>query len=106
MSANSVQFKGELASLKVKVAKSGNAYLTGIIILRDENGKFESSLPFRSFDAVDEAREAFPVILGEDEAAAAQAPRPRANITGWFKSRKVGDTWLPAEFHVTEITQA
>ena len=105
MSQNAIQFKGELASLKVKVAKSGNAYLTGIIILRDENGKFESSLPFRSFDAVDEAREAFPVILGDDEAAAAQAPRPRANITGWFKSNKVGDEWKQA-FLVTEITQA
>lgn len=106
MSKNSVQFKeAEIASLKVKVAKSGNAYLTGIIILRDENGKFESSLPFRSFDAVDEAREAFPVILGEDEAAAAQAPRPRANITGWFKSNKVGDDWKQS-FLVTEITQA
>jgi|APCry1669188910_1035180.scaffolds.fasta_scaffold99674_1 hypothetical protein len=105
MSTNSVKFKGELASLKVKVAKSGNAYLTGVVILRDENGKFESSLPFISFDAVDEAREAFPVILGEDEAAAAQAPRPRANITGWFKSNKVGDEWKQS-FQVSEITLA
>jgi len=106
MSQNAIQFKGELASLKVKVAKSGNAYLTGIIILRDENGKFESSLPFRSFDAVDAAREAFPVILGEDEAAAKAAPKPRANVTGWFQSRKVGEEWLPASFLVSEITLA
>lgn len=107
MSKNSVQFKAaEIASLKVKVAKSGNAYLTGVIILRDENGKFEGSLPFLSFDAVDKAREAFPVILGEDEDAAKQASRPRANVSGWFKSRKDGDEWKPAQFLVTEITQA
>lgn len=43
----------ELAYVETRTSKKGNAYAKGILILRDASGKFEASLRFRSFDAVD-----------------------------------------------------
>jgi hypothetical protein len=40
----------ELAGLAIKTAKNGNKYVaSGVLILRNENGGFQSSLPFICF---------------------------------------------------------
>jgi hypothetical protein len=117
MSQHGISYDGaELAHVETRTAKSGNTYANGILILRDESGKFEASLRFRSFNAVD-------VLSGlEKQYFAKQSPsteasggdlhfdagestetrertvaeataRPRVNVAGWLKTSKVGDKW-------------
>jgi hypothetical protein len=108
--SHEITFEGaELASVSIRKAKNGNTYASGLIHLRDEKGKFEASLPFRSFDAVAElkpieAQYFAPELLeaasggdmhfdGEDaetrERTVAKATgRPRANISGWLRTSK------------------
>jgi hypothetical protein len=107
---NEITFAGaELASVSIRTSKNGNAYASGILILRDEKGKFEASLPFRSFDAVAElkpieAQYFAPELLepatggdlhydGEDadtreRIVVKQQVRPRANVSGWLRTSK------------------
>ena len=117
MSQHDISFNGaELAHVEVRTAKSGNDYASGILILRDENGKYEASLRFRSFNAVDALRvlekqyfakeSANPEASGGDlhfeagestetrERTVAKATaRPRVNVAGWFKTSKMGANW-------------
>jgi hypothetical protein len=117
MSQHDISFSSaELAHVETRTAKSGNTYASGILILRDENGKYEASLRFRSFNAVDVlhtlelqffAKEAAqPETSGGDlhfeagestetrERTVAKATaRPRVDVTGWFKTSKIGANW-------------
>ena len=56
MSKNQYDLEGELVALNVEISKKGKEYANGIIVLKDEAGRFESSHPFYSFDAVAELR--------------------------------------------------
>ena len=109
----------ELVSLKIAVAKNGNAYASGILNVRDVNGKFEASHKFLSFDAVDAFRvlelqyfskqSAQPDTSGGDLAfadsesdstetrerpVAKATARPRVDVSGWFKTSKMGTAWV------------
>ena len=120
MSANPYSIHGaELVSLKIGVAKNGNAYASGILNVRDENGKFEASHKFLSFDAVDafhvlylqyfHEQSAQPDTSGGDLAFADGEPestetrnrtvakatiRPKVDVSGWFKTSKMGNAWV------------
>ena len=120
MSANPYSIHGaELVSLKIAVAKNGNAYASGILNVRDVNGKFEASHRFLSFDAVDSFRllelqyfskqSAQPDTSGGDLAFADGEPdstetrersvakathRPVVDVSGWFKTSKMGTAWV------------
>jgi hypothetical protein len=117
MSQHEISFdNAELAHVETRTAKSGNTYANGILILRDESGKYEASLRFRSFNAVDALsvieRQYFAKqspsaeIAGSDlhfeagestetrERIVAKATtRPRVSVAGWFKTSKVGEKW-------------
>jgi len=122
MSATPYSIHGaELVSLKIGVAKNGNAYASGILNVRDANGKFEASHKFLSFDAVDSFRalelqyfskqSAQPDTSGGDLAFADGEPdstetrertiskeiiriRPAIDVSGWFKTSKMGNAWV------------
>jgi hypothetical protein len=112
MNRNKITFEdAELAALNFRTAKNGNAYASGILILRDEKGKFEASLPFRSFDAVAslkalESTATNPELSGGDlhfdgEDADTRERKPaktsakhRVNVSGWLRTNKVGDKWI------------
>ena len=120
MSTNPYSIHGaELVSLKIAVAKNGNAYASGILNVRDVNGKFEASHRFLSFDAVDSFRalelqyfskqSAQPDTSGGDLAFADGEPdstetrerpvavataRPQVDVSGWFKTSKMGTAWV------------
>jgi hypothetical protein len=120
MSANPYSIHGaELVSLKIAVAKNGNAYASGILNVRDANGKFEASHKFLSFDAVESFRalelqyfskqSAQPDTSGGDLAFADGEPestetrersvakataRPQVDVSGWFKTSKMGKDWV------------
>lgn len=96
MSKNTISIAdAELAGLAIRTAKNGNNYATGVLILRNENGGFESSLPFICFSkAVGALR-----ILEQQEHSAeltgesGKPERPIASVSGWFKTDKRGDAW-------------
>jgi hypothetical protein len=112
MNRNKISFEGaELAALNFRTAKNGNAYASGILITRDEQGKFEASLPFRTFEAVASLKSldstATNIELsggdlhfdGEDADTRERKPankpaKPRVNVSGWLKTNKVGDKWI------------
>lgn len=103
---NTISFDAvELASLEIRSAKNGNPYATGIIILRDEQGKYQASLPLLTFDAADSVAalvrtETNPEATGGDlafeaeedaesrERKAIKASRPKANVSGWLRTSK------------------
>ena len=96
MSKHTISFAdAELASLAEGTAKNGNKYMSGIIILRNENGGFQSSLPFICFSkAVGallalEQQEHSAELTGES----GKPERPIASVSGWFKTDKRGDAW-------------
>lgn len=116
--SNHVEFSGaEIAHCAIRIAKSGNEYASGIIILRNEAGKFESSHQFRSFDAVDVLRGielqyfakeapqadtsggdlAFEVAEDtetRERKVAKATSRPQVKVSGWFKtSKSTKGTW-------------
>jgi hypothetical protein len=120
MSSNTYSINGaELVSLTIDVAKNGNAYAKGILNVRDANGKFESSHRFLSFDAVDAFRalelqhfskqspqpdtsagdlafaDTEPESTETRERTVAKATaRPKVDVTGWFKTSKLGKDWV------------
>jgi hypothetical protein len=96
MSKHTVSFAdAELAGLAIKTAKNGNKYASGILILRNEERGFESSLPFICFSnavgalAVLEQQEHSAELTGES----GKPERPIASVSGWFKTNKRGDAW-------------
>ena len=96
MSKNSVSFVGaELAGLSIRTAKNGNKYASGVLILRNENGGFEASLPFLCFSnaigalGILEQQEHSAELTGES----GKPERPVASVSGWFKTNKRGDAW-------------
>lgn len=96
MSKHTVSFAdAELAGLAIKTAKNGNNYATGVLILRNENGGFQSSLPFICFSkAVGalralEQQEHSAELTGES----GKPERPVASVSGWFKTDKRGNAW-------------
>jgi len=119
MSNHEYVFEGELAALQIRTAKkTGTKYASGILILRDENGKFESSHKFRSFNAVDVLQvlelqyfakaapsadtsggdlhfadgEAESTETRERTVAEATA-RPQVKVAGKFRTNKFGANW-------------
>jgi hypothetical protein len=126
--SNHVEFSGaEIAHCAVRIAKSGNEYASGIIILRNEAGKFESSHQFRSFDAVDVLRgielqyfakdapqadtSGGDLALGLDgdaetreRKAVVTAPRPQVKVSGWFKTSKSPKGTWDTVFMVDTVT--
>lgn len=128
MSDHIITFTGaELASLSIRTSKKGNTYASGLIHLRGDNGKFEASLPFRSFDAVAELSVIEAQYFGEQAAqpetsggdlhfeqaestetrerqAAKAAGRPKANISGWLSTTKDAKGKWNTAFLVTSLT--
>jgi hypothetical protein len=91
MSKNSVSFVGaELAGLSIRTAKNGNKYASGVLILRNENGGFEASLPFLCFSnavgalGILEQQEHSAELTGES----GKPVRPIATVSGWFNTGK------------------
>ena len=126
MSDHLITFTGaELASLSIRTSKKGNTYASGLIHLRDKSGKFEASLPFRSFDAVAELSVIEAQYFGEQAAqpetsggdlhfdgenaetrerqAAKAAGRPKANISGWLSTTKDANGKWNTAFLVTSL---
>lgn len=115
--SNLIHFdRAELAHLETRPTKKGNAFAKGILILRNEKGGFEASLPFRSFDAVDAlhslelqyfAKESAQPdtsagdIAFDDSGAestetrertvAKATARPTVSVSGMFRSNKLPD---------------
>ena len=97
MSKHTVSFAdAELAGLAIKTAKNGNKYASGILILRNEERGFESSLPFICFSnavgalAILEQQEHSAELTGES----GKPERPVASVSGWFKTSKMGNAWV------------
>lgn len=91
MSKNSVSFAdAELTSLAFGTAKNGNPYAKGVLILRNENGGYESSHPFICFSkAVGalralEQQEHSAELTGES----GKPIRPVVSVSGWFRTDK------------------
>ena len=96
MSKHTVSFiDAELAGLAIRTAKNGKPYATGVLLLRNENGGFESSLPFICFsNAIGalrmlEQQEHSAELTGES----GKPERPSASVSGWFKTTKRGEAW-------------
>lgn len=130
MSQHEKSYDGvELAHVETRTAKSGNTYASGILILRDENGKFEASLKFRSFNAVDALRAlelqyfakdtAQPDTSGsdlhfvDDEAESTETrdrtvakatARPQVNVSGWFRTTKSSKGTWDTAFMVESVS--
>jgi hypothetical protein len=117
MSKNHYDLEGQLVALNIEISKTGKEYANGIIVLRDEAGRFESSHPFYSFDAVAELRvlklqyfsksSAKPETSGGDlafddsvaesketgERTVAKPARPEVVLSGKFKSSEYKKNW-------------
>jgi len=127
MSDHLITFDGaELASLSIRTSKKGSTYASGLIHLRDRSGKFEASLPFRSFDAVAELTSIERQYFGEQAAqpetsggdlhfdgenaetrerqVAKATGRPKATISGWLRTSKGTDGKWSTTFMVTSLT--
>jgi hypothetical protein len=127
MSNHGVNWSAEIAHCAIRIAKSGNEYASGIIILRNEAGKFESSHQFRSFDAVDVlrgielqyfAKEAPQADTSGGDLAleldgdaetrerkvAKATPRPQVKVMGWFKTSKSPKGTWDTVFVVDTVT--
>jgi hypothetical protein len=126
--SNHVEFSGaEIAHCAIRIAKSGNEYASGIIILRNEAGKFESSHQFRSFDAVDVLRGIELQYFAKDapqadtsggdlaleldgdaetreRKAVKTASRPQVKVSGWFKTSKSPKGTWDTVFMVDTVT--
>lgn len=96
MSKHTVSFvDAELAGLSIRTAKNGKPYASGVLLLRNENGGFESSLPFICFSnavgalRILEQREHSAELTGES----GKPERPIASVSGWFKTDKRGEAW-------------
>lgn len=121
--------RAELAHVETRTAKSGNTYASGILILRDESGKFEASLKFRSFNAVDALHglelqyfgkqaaqsETHGGDLAFDESAAESTEtrdrtvakataRPQVDVTGWFRTTKGSNGQWDTAFMVESVS--
>lgn len=130
VSQHEISYKdAELAHVETRTAKSGNTYASGIIILRDKDGKFEASLKFRSFNAVDAlralelqyfAKEAsqpetsggdLHFVQGEaestetrDRTVAKATARPQINVAGWFRTTKSSNGKWDTAFMVESVS--
>ena len=105
MSHNIVKFDhAELSALRIREARNGKEYATGVILVRNDEGAFESSHPFRTFDHADVLKtlskdNANPDATGGDltfdgedaetreRIPAKQAKRPQGSVTGWFSTK-------------------
>ena len=130
MSQHDISFNSaELAHVETRTAKSGNTYASGILILRDESGKFEASLKFRSFNAVDTLRAlelqyfakeaAHPDNSGgdlhfvdseaestetRDRTVAKATARPQVDVSGWFRTTKSSNGKWDTAFMVESVS--
>ena len=130
MSQHVISYYGaEIASIEICTAKSGNNYAKGTLILRDESGKFEASLKFRSFNAVDALRAlelqyfakeaAQPDNSGgdlhfvereaestetRDRTVAKATARPQVNVAGWFRTTKSSNGNWDTAFMVESVS--
>jgi hypothetical protein len=130
MSQHDISFNSaELAHVETRTAKSGNTYASGILILRDESGKFEASLKFRSFNAVDTLRAlelqyfakeaAQPDNSGgdlhfveheaestetRDRTVAKATARPQVDVSGWFRTTKSSNGKWDTAFMVESVS--
>ena len=118
MTKNQYDLDGEIVSLTIDISKKNKIeYANGIVVLRDENGKFESSHAFCSFDAVAELKSihlqyfsksspqpetsggnlAFDESVEESKITRnrtiAKPVRPVVILTGKFKSKEYKKNW-------------
>ena len=96
----------ELSKVQVKQTVKGTAYATGAIVLRNSEGTFQASLPFLCFsEAVTslkalEQQEHSAELVGEPTNP--EPKKPIATVSGWFRTRKNGETWQTS-FMVTAV---
>lgn len=96
----------ELAGLEVKTAKTGKDYAKGVIILRNDEGKFQASLPFLCFTAsvghlraLEQQEHSIELVGGVSVTQAdgtksePHEQRPVANVSGWFRTSKTDKGW-------------
>ena len=81
-----------LAGLTFGTAKNGNAYASGIALLYDEEGRYQTGLQFLCFS---KALGALRILEQQIHSAeltgeSGKPARPTANISGWFKTGKDG----------------
>jgi hypothetical protein len=96
----------ELSKVQIKQSVKGTAYATGAIVLRNSEGTFQASLPFLCFsDAIAslkalEQQEHSAELVGEPTNP--EPKKPIATVSGWFRTRKNGETWQTS-FMVTAV---
>jgi len=90
----------ELAGLEIKTAKNGNEYAKGVLILRNEEGKFQASLPFITFDEVEPMAK---LLESTPRVAGAEGKRPVATVSGWFRTSQTPEkVWLTS-FNINSV---
>lgn len=96
----------ELSGLEIKTAKNGKDYARGVIVLRNDEGRFQASLPFLCFTAAVanlrslEQQEHSAELVGgvsvtesDGTKSEAKEQRPVANVSGWFRTSKTDKGW-------------
>jgi hypothetical protein len=96
----------ELAGLAIQTGKNGKDYAKGVIILNNDEGRFQASIPFFCFTAAVanlrslEQQEHSAELVGgvsvtqsDGTRSEAKEPRPIANVSGWFRTRKTDKGW-------------
>jgi len=106
-------------SINIKTAKNGNEYASGAIIIKDEAGKFQASIPYISWSEVQvlskllRAQESSTLtggdlaFDGEDAETRERKPlvaRPTVTVSGWLTS-KSKDGFKPVSFVIESIHQ-
>lgn len=106
MSDNIITFENaEISALRIREARNGKTYATGVVLVRNQNGGFESSHPFLTFSHADvlvgfSKQDSNPDATGSDLAfaegedaetreriPAKQAKRPSGSVSGWFTTK-------------------
>lgn len=80
----------ELVGLAERTTKKGNKYMSGIILLRNDNGAYQSSHPFTCFG---KAMGALRMLEQQEHSAeltgeSGKPKRPVVNVSGWFWTNK------------------
>jgi hypothetical protein len=96
----------ELSGLEIKTAKNGKDYAKGVIVLKNDEGRFQASLPFLCFTAAVanlralEQQEHSAELVGgvsvtesDGTKSEAKEQRPVASVSGWFRTSKTDKGW-------------
>ena len=105
-------------SITIKTAKNGNEYASGAIVFVDSDGKFQASIPYRSFTEVGTLRTLKAQVESQEVAGGdlhfdgteqdtrerkpGKTPRPTVTVSGWLTS-KSKEGFVPVSFVVEKV---